>query len=376
MRTIKPTIAVVVMVVAAALAYRVLTRPTAVRVAVAEMAMVREETRGPGTVQSRFPVSVGSRVTGILESVAVDVGQEVTKGELLGALDRAELEARAAGARRAVAAAQQEVALAEANLEKARSDRELARLEHERNAALLEPGLVSAATVDRSKAAVEAAKANERAARVGIDARKAELARSVQDQRVADTILSYTSITSPMAGVITRRALEPGSTVAPGVTVFQIVDPNSLWVATLIDESLSGRVQIGQQAIIHLRSGAEVGGHVARVTLEADPVTRELEVDVAFDARPSRFAIHEEADVVILGEETRGLTVPREAVMRSPDGDTVFVVQDGRAKRRIVRLGVLGSKGAQVIEGLQAGQSVIRIPKAVRDDQPVVATGG
>jgi HlyD family secretion protein len=178
-----------------------------------------------------------------------------------------------------------------------------------------------------------------------------------------------------MAGVVTRRALEPGSAVAPGSVVFQVVDANALWVATLIDQSLSARVRIGQRAIIHLRSGAEVSGHVARVAFEADAVTRELEIDVAFDERPARFAIHEEADVTILGQEEQGLTVPLDAVGHGPDGSFVYLFENGRASRRPVRLGVAGAKRA-LVAGLPAGAPIILTPNAVRDGQSVTATGG
>jgi len=373
---IKPALIGLVLVLAAILGHRAWTRPITIQVAPTTTGAVREETRGPGTVQSRFPVSVGSRVAGTLESVVVDVGQEVQKGQLLATLDRTELDARAGAARKVVGAAQLDVALAEASLDKARSDLELVRANHKRNSALLQNGAISLETFDQSKAALGAGDANERAARVAVAARKAQLARSVQDQRVADTILSYTSITSPMAGIVTRRALEPGSTVAPGVTVFQVVDANALWVATFIDESLSARVHIGQAATIHLRSGVEVSGHVARIALEADPVTRELEVDVAFDVRPSRFAIHEEADVAILGEDTRGLTVPLDALLRSPQGTAVFVVENGHLTRRSVRLGIAGSQRAIVIEGLREGEVVALNPTALRDGQAVVAAPG
>lgn len=263
------------------------------------------------------------------------------------------------------------MALAEANLEKARSDLELARANHKRNGILAEEGLVSTEAFDQSKAALGAGEANQRAAHVAVAARQADLARAIQDQRVADTILSYASVTSPMTGIVTRRALEPGSTVAPGVTIFQIVDPNSLWVATLIDESLSAGVHSGQPATIHLRSGADVSGRVARVTLEADPVTRELEVDVAFEARPSRFAIHEEADVTVYGEETSGLTIPLEAVLRSASGAAVFVVGNGHATRRAIRLGAVGGKRAVVLDGLSERDAIALNPTTLRDGQAV-----
>lgn len=363
--------------VASVAGYRTVTRPAAVRVSSAVTGSVREETRGPGTVQSRYSVSLGSRVAGTIDRMLVDVGDEVKKGQLLATLDRTELDARVQSTRRAVESAQQDVVLAKANLAKARSDLDLARIKSERARRLVTPGVLPVADADEARAALRSAEANEGAAIATVDSRLAARARLVQDQHVAQTVLSYTAIESPMAGVVTRRALEPGSAVAPGVVVLQIVDANTLWIATLIDQSLTDRVSVGQRAIIRLRSGAEVTGHVARIAFEADPVTRELEVDVAFDVRPSRFAIHEEADVTILGRQAQGLTVPLAALSHGPDSTAVYIVENGRARRQRVRIGIEGAKRAQVIEGLHEGASVIVTPNIVRDGQRVTAaTGG
>ena len=144
-RTAKILAALIVVVAVAVAGYRRLTRPTVVQTAAVEIASVQRETRGPGTVQSRFPVSVGSRVTGIIDRVYVDVGDEVKQGQLLATLDRTELDARLASAQRAVTSAQREVALAEANLEKARSDVDLARASFARAEKLVGPGLMSVA---------------------------------------------------------------------------------------------------------------------------------------------------------------------------------------------------------------------------------------
>jgi RND family efflux transporter MFP subunit len=362
--------------VAGTVAYRAVTGPVSVRVGAAEISTVREETIGPGTVQSRYAVSLGSRAVGTLHRVLVDVGEEVKEGQLLATLEPTELEARLRAARGAVASAQQDVALARANLAKARSDLELARIKNDRAQNLVAPGAIPVEQADEARGALAVGEANQRAALAAVDARQAALARLVQEARIAETILSYTEIRSPMDGVITRRALEPGSAVAPGAVVFQIVDADALWVATLIDQSLAGRVTVGQLARIRLRSGADLSGHVARIALEADPVTRELEVDVAFDARPARFAINEEADVTIRGEQAQGVTVPLAAVSDRPDGPEVLVVVNGRARRRPIRIGVQGAMRAQVIEGLSEGEPVILTPGAIREGQRITMAGG
>jgi HlyD family secretion protein len=373
-RALRVIVGLAVVSVAGAFAFRTITRPATVHVGSAVAGTVAQETIGPGTVQSRYSVSLAFRVAGTIDRVLVDVGDEVHEGQILATLDRTELDARFRATRGAVASARQEIALATANLTKARSDLELARIRDKR-AQRLAPAVISVADADDARGAARAAEANERAARAAVDARQAEMARLAQEQRVAETILSYTALSSPMEGVITRRALEPGSAVGPGAVVFQIVDANALWVATLIDQSLAGRVEIGQRATVRLRSGEQLGGHVARIAFEADPVTRELEVDVAFDARPSRFAIHEEADVTILGEQAQGLTIPLDVVSHGADGSGVFVVENGRARRRPVRLGVVGSRRAQVLGGISEAESLVLAPNTVQDGQRVAITG-
>jgi HlyD family secretion protein len=356
--------------------YRIATRPAAVRVDAVMPGTVQEEITGPGTVQSRYSVSIGSRVGGTIERVLVDVGDTVKKDQLLATLDRTELDARYRATRGAVASAEQDVALASANLAKARSDLDLARIRDERARNLIGSGVISTAEADDARGVFQASEAGEHAARAAVDARESDLARFRQEQRVAETILSYTTLKSPMAGVISRRALEPGSAVATGAVVFQVVDANSLWIATLIDQSLAGRVKLGQRAEIHLRSGVEMSGRVSRIAYEADPVTRELEIDVAFDERPARFAIHEEADVTILGDQAQGLTVPLDAVKFDTNGSSVFVASNGRARSRSVRLGIVGAKKAQVITGLKAGESVVLAPNAVREGQRIAPVRG
>lgn len=361
---------------AAVVAYRAFTRPHPVRIGSAEVATVREQVAGPGTVQSRYAVSIGTRVAGTIDRVLVDVGDEVQPDQLLATLDRTELAARLGSARGAVRAGERDVALARANLEKARADLDLAEIRDRRARGLLGPGVIAVAEADEARGALQAARAGERAARAGIEEREAARARLSEEQRIAETVLSYTELRSPMAGVVTRRALEPGSAVAPGAVLLQLVDPGALWVATLIDQSLAGRIALGQRAVIRLRSGVELGGHVARIAFEADPVTRELEIDVALDERPSRFAIHEEADVTVLGQEARGVAVPLEALTYGPDGASVFVVEEGRARRRRVRLGVSGARHALVMDGLASGERIILAPRAARDGQRVAAVGG
>jgi len=363
--------AAIVVGVAAALVYFAAVRPEPFEVAHAREGTVREEIHAPGTVQARVPVAISSRLTGVVSRVMADVGDRVRKGQLLVMLDDTDLRAKVESSKAAATAAAENVAAVEAALDKARADLDLARVNHARSSQLVEKQYVSQAEHDASTAALRVAEAGEVSARKLIAARRAELDRAEQERRVTIAELSYARAEAPMDGVVTRRLLEAGSVVVPGAAILQLVDERSLWVATLVDESLVGRVREGQPATIRLRSGAHVGGKVARVTLLSDPVTRELEVDVAFDARATRFSINEEAEVTVFGEPESGLTLPLSAVTRRGSTDGVFVVRAGKAAFTPVRLGVSDRKSARVLEGVEPGEMVVASASSIKPGQRV-----
>jgi hypothetical protein len=145
-----------------------------------------------------------------------------------------------------------------------------------------------------------------------------------------------------------------------------------------VDESVVGRVTVGQKAQIRLRSGETLAGRVARIARQSDAATRELDVHVAFDAPPARFAIDQEADVSIETGTLPGIVVPATALLKDRSGQTgVLVVEDGRTRFRAVGTGHTDDGLVRVTEGLAEGQAVVTDPRGVRAGQPVrVATGG
>ena len=139
-----------------------------------------------------------------------------------------------------------------------------------------------------------------------------------------------------------------------------MVDPATLWVAVRVDESVVGRVDVGQQANIRLRTGEILPGKVARIARQSDAATRELEVDVAFDRPPTRFAIDQEADVSIVAGQASGIVLPLTSLTRDPAGrQGVLVVVDSRAEFRPVVTDTGDGRLALVSHGLAAGERVI-----------------
>jgi HlyD family secretion protein len=322
---------------------------------------------GPGTLQARVPVTLGARITATVRQVDADVGDRVRQGQVLALLDGRDL-----AAQRDAAASQHEAVLrnvqaAQAALARAQAEHELADGKQRRDAELLRTGFISPSAIDTSEAALRAARANVDSARAALAAREAEAQAMVQEVRRAGAVLDYTRIVSPIDGVVVLRQAEAGATVVPGTPIFRLVDPATLWIAMRVDETVVGRVEVGQPATIRLRSGEQFDGKVARIARQADAAARELEVDVAFDAPPARFAIDQEAAVTIDTGRASGLTVPLPALLRDGEGrQGVLVEVDGRARFRAVTTGTADETRVLVTSGLAAGERVVVQPTGLR----------
>lgn len=347
-------------------------RAVEVAVAMAAQGAIAARVVGPGTVQARIPVTLSARVNATVMQMHVDVGDTVHLGQLMVTLDDRDLSAR-----RGVVGGQQEALLrntegARAALAKAQADLELARSKLRRDAELLAQGFVSQAVVDASNAALGGAVAGVDAAQAALAARGADARSLSQEARYADAVLSYTRIVAPMDGVVIQRLAETGNTVVPGTPLLKLVDPKSLWVATRVDESVVGRVQPGQVASIRLRSGEVWPGKVARIAKQSDAATRELDVHVAFDVVPQRFAIDQEAQVEIAVGEDRGVLVPLTALTRDKAGrQGVLVVDGGRARLEPVETAGADARQVLVRKGLAGGEAVVAVASGVSANQRV-----
>lgn len=358
--------AVLLLLVAGGVAFWRFGLAVEVPTAVAAQGVIAARVVGPGTVQARIPVTLSARVNASVMQILVDVGDVVRQGQLLATLDDRDLSAR-----RGVVTGQQESLLlnieaARAAVVKAQADLDLARSKQRRDAELLAQGFVSQAVVDASKSALDSAAAGVDGAKAALAAREADARSLSQEARYADAVLSLTRIVAPMDAVVVQRLGEAGNTVVPGTPLLKIVDPKTLWVATRVDESVVSRVQPGQPASIHLRSGEVLSGKVARIAHQSDAATRELEVDVAFDAVPKRFAIDQEAEVSIAVGEDRGILVPLTALTRDRAGHLgLLIVDGGRTRFQPVETGGADAKQVLVRKGLVGGESVVAVAQGV-----------
>jgi HlyD family secretion protein len=372
----KKTILVAIgLVIVLVLGYRLFLHRPSVTVIEVKPREVQGQVKGPGTVQSRVPLTVSTKITGIVEKLYADQGDLVTKNQPLAELDAQELKAKMAASRAARHRAEREVSRAQADAAKAQANLNLAQSNYRRDLEVFKPGYISEAAMDTTRAQLRLAESEQGAAQAQVAAQAAQTAQAESEVKASEANLAYTRILAPMDGLITVRKAEVGSTVSPGAPIFQMVDLGTVWVAAWIDASQIAQLREGQKADIRLRSGRRYQGRVARLNKEADTVTRELEVNVAFDQTPEPLVIGEEAEVTIFTGAQKAPAVPLGAIVHQNDHTGVMVVDQGRLAFRPVTLGVHDDRRTAVLEGLKEGDLVVAQPvtlKAGARVKPVV----
>ncbi len=191
-----------------------------------------------------------------------------------------------------------------------------------------------------------------------VDAARAQV-RNLQSQ------LSDLVLTSSIDGFITSRLFDPGSTVTPGQTIFNVVDIKSLFVTVPVPEEAARRLVLGQIADVQFDAypGRKFPAAITQLSPAADPASRQFPVRVTIsnargEIKPGMFA-----HVVFSTETIRHATVvPREAVIKTPTGPAVVKVDAEMVAHRVpVKVGADDTAQLQVFGDLHAGDQVITL---------------
>ncbi len=311
-----------------------------------DVAVVREAEIGSavtlgGPLQPKETVKLRAQVPGTISGLRVDRGSPVRRGQRLASIRAAGVVSQAAGARASVAAA-------EANAAVARKQYEAARTLHA-------AGAMSAIEEQTAAAQYEAARAQVAAARAQATS--------------AGEAAGFTTVESPLDGVVSARARQDGETVSPGDEILTVVDGRVLELSGQIGVADAARVRVGQVVEFTLDAfpGETFRGRVARVDPVADPGTRQVGVYVELANGSGRIVGGQYARGRIALGASRALVVPATAVQGARadgSGGHVFVVQGGRLAKRAVTLGARDEAAGTVAvaSGLQAGEQVIATP--------------
>jgi len=306
------------------------------RTAAAELREVELTFSTEAMVEAVHQSTVSAQIAGRIVDIRFDVGDRVQKGEVIVRIDER--------------AATQAVAASEAQAREAEAGLTNARAQFERTRQLFAQKFVSQAALDRAEADFKAAESR----------MKAMLAGAGQ----AATERSFAVIVAPYSGVVSARHVQLGEMATPGKPLMTGFDPSTLRVVAAVPSTQVAAISAGGKARIEIPSAQRwVEARSIAVVPSADPRTHttQVRIDLPADANGVYPGVFARAHFVV-GRAPR-LMVPREALVHRSEVTAVYVVREGAAQLRQVRLGTAADeRGVEVLAGLRPGESIALEP--------------
>ena len=337
--------------------------PPKVTVATVQQQSFKAGVFGIGTVDARLTYAIGPTQAGRVFKVFADQGDKVAAGKVLGEMDPVDLEQKVIGAAASVAKARSSLLAAEALVRDTASRRTLARTSAERYNALFKADALSREIVDVKNNEANAAQSAHESAQAAAEAARGEVARANADYAALISQRNNLQLVSPVDGLVVARDAEPGATVVAGQSVFRLIDPATLWIRTRIDQGRFQGIAVGQPAMIVLRSqpAKQLAGKVVRLEVQADSVTEERFVNVAFNEAPGVLPLGELAEVTIdLPPVANALVVPAAAVKKQGKQNGVWLLEGNTLRFQPVEIGAQSLDGkVQILKGISLQDNVV-----------------
>jgi RND family efflux transporter MFP subunit len=320
-----------------------------------------------GTLRARQTAAVASKIQGHLRELPVSAGDRVRAGETLALLEGADLEARLRAATAALEEAENAEREAQSGLEAARARARVAESTFGRYQELLSKRAVTAQEMDEVESRFLSAKADLGMAEARLSRARSGIERARAEVATAEAYWSYTRIQAPFDGRVIEKRVDVGNLVTPGVPLLVLEQAGALRAEVSVDESLAGRIQVGDEATVVV-SGAgdrdgrgELIGRVSEVFPAIDPASRAflVKVDLPETVDSSGLAPGRFVRVELSVGRTERMLVPDSAVIRRGQLELVYVVEEGRARLRLLTLGRSRDGFAEVLAGLDPGEAVI-----------------
>lgn len=299
----------------------------------------------PGNTQAFIETPIYARTSGYLKQWFVDIGQRVTKGELMATIETPELD--------------EQLQVSQANLKSAQADLALANTTSDRYQNLLKSDSVSKQETD---VAVSGAAAR----RAAVEAAEANVRRLQQLQ-------SFEKVYAPFGGVVTERNTDIGALIDSGSPtasntakeLYRIAAIDKLRVYVAVPETYAPAIRDGDTVALTLDEypGQQFFGKIARNSSAIDQASRTLNVEVDVDNTSGKLlpGAYVFAHFKI-PEQVRMLSVPANTLLFRAQGPQVGIVRDGRVHLQNITIGKDNGSSLEIATGLTASDEVILDP--------------
>lgn len=340
-----------------------------------------------GTLAAQDQATVSAKVPGRVQTITVDLGSVVRKGQLLAQLEQQDYKLRLQQAEAALAQARARVGLSPegedeninpentGTVRQARALLDDSKLKRERATSLFQQGVIARAQLDTAEADYKVALSRYQDALEEIRNRQSLVVQRRSELDIARQQLTDTTITAPFDGVVQEKRTSIGEYLAAGTAIVTIVRIDPLRLRAEVPEREASKVHSGQEVRVTAEGNPEVyTGHIVRlspsITAQNRILVVEAEVRNNGKLRPGSFA---RADIV---SDNKALApaVPASAIVTFAGIDKVITIQDGKALEKPVTLGRRVGEWTEVLSGIKTGEAVVVNPGNLQSGQPVVIT--
>ncbi len=403
--------------------------PITVRLETVERGQLQEFISAPGEIEPKIQVEISAKVSARMEELPFKEGDRAKAGDLIIRLDSKEYESRLKSTEAAYKAqqAQMEVTKAQIVVRKSQLKGSTASLEQAKNdymrqKQLLETHDISQSVFEQAKqkyeeiqSQYESAAEQIRAEELGIAVAEYNIEAQKAQIDEAKEALEYTTIRSPIDGVVTRINAEVGEMVMtgtmnnPGTVIMIVADLSKMLLVAQVDEADVGKIRVGQEANIRVKAFWDqvYRGKVDHIALTYDESrstgTKYYRTEILIEGDVNKLYTGLTADVDIFTQNHTGvLKVPSQAILarktddlpmeirnnplvdpNKTDATVVFRYISGKAVATPVKIGPGDTTHIIIEQGLKAGEQIIIGPykvldtlkhdQAVRDEKEVEA---
>jgi len=321
---------------------------------------IEEVVTSQGKLEAKQYVDVGTQVSGQLKAIHVDIGNTVTKGQLLAEIDPRVYQAQ-------VAAGEAKLNSLRAQLNQQKAEAVLAEQNLKRNQNLIAVNAVSQQALQETESQAAVARAQ-------VDSIVAQLQETESNLKASRANLSYTKIYAPMAGTVTTLPTKEGQTLnanqtAP--TVLQIANLDMMTVRAQLAEADVSRIKVNMPAYFTTLGNSERRwpGTVRQILPTPQIVNEVVLYDVLIDVKnQGRHLMTSMTTQVffIFGKAENALVIPAEVLTRRAtreDNDKgkayrVAVITETGREQRVIHVGLQTRTQAEVVDGLKEGEKI------------------
>ena len=273
-----------------------------------------------GKVDAEQNVQVNPKAQGVITRVYANIGQHVSKGQVLAQIDDAVL--------------RQNIAQLQTSLD-------LATNLYNRQKNLWD-----------QKIGTEVQYLNAKSQKEGLEKQMAVLRQQA----------SMYKIKSPISGTIDQMDYKVGQAVQPGAPGIRVVNADDLKAKAQVSEAYAGRISQGDEVLVILPDAADsVKAKISFASKTIDPMSRSFNVEVKLPSRknfrPNMISVLKIVDYT----NPKATTVPIKAIQKSETGDYLMLDEGGKAKKVAIKVGNIYHGQAEILSGIKAGDKVITV---------------